>query len=233
MAGDGGTLPQMKRSGLSEGLAKCAHRGQCGRVARLVENEDLAVRYSRAFPSSMRSVVAGEFRAVLPQPDRGPLGEIEIHDYDGVSHIPYRIYNPPVAIADSPSDPTSRLLLDCLYSRHHDGFVRQQAVNRLIKHPVPWIVPFVVEVIGEYVIEIIEDLTAGLVLDPGTRSADVYGRFVDANGHRMEKVAQRAISYWNCYHRFRYPVLRPRPNSEFATYPAFVMLDRLRSIPRT
>ena len=49
----------------------------------------------------------------------------------------------------------ARHLADCLLTRHHDGYVRARALARIISLNKPWSIPFVVQLIGEYVVEIL------------------------------------------------------------------------------
>jgi hypothetical protein len=128
----------------------------------------------------------------------------------------------------SPIDGVSaqETILRCLYTRHHDGFVRQRAVEGLLQAKQPWVVPFVVRLVGEYVLEIVETIAAGLDLsDAGTRQ--LYGEFVATNPAFMMLTRQRATSYWSVYYRDRFPVLRPTGSDLWETYPAFTLLDRL------
>jgi hypothetical protein len=50
--------------------------------------------------------------------------------------IPQRIYNPEQVGARLTE--TQALILHCLYSRHHDGFVRQRHLKELLAHPQEW-----------------------------------------------------------------------------------------------
>jgi hypothetical protein len=118
-------------------------------------------------------------------------------------------------------------ILGCLATRHHDGFVRQRAVTRLLGATETWVVPYVVRLVGEYVLEIVETIAAGLDLRPGTPTRRRYGEFAAANPAALQLTRQRAISYWNAYHRDRFPVRCPGPTDRWPTYPAFPLLDTL------
>lgn len=73
------------------------------------------------------------------------------------------------------TDPTDNPAV--LYTRHHDGFVRQRHVQQAIGSPHAWLVPIVVKLVGEYVIEIILAIRDALSdLDaPGSTQRAVYG----------------------------------------------------------
>ena len=105
-----------------------------------------------------------------------------------------------------------------MYSRHHDGHVRESACARILRFSEPWVVPYVVQLLGEYVVEI-----CALILDrlsaQSSFSSSAYREFVSANPEYLELTQQRAISYWSCYYR-----------QDFTRneYPALIALDRLR-----
>jgi hypothetical protein len=79
--------------------------------------------------------------------------------------IPNRIYHA-VPGPETRSVLTARqlLILDCLLTRHHDGFVRQRAASRILPADRPWVAPFVVHLIGEYVVEIVAAIAAELAV---------------------------------------------------------------------
>jgi hypothetical protein len=139
---------------------------------------------ARAFPRSVRADLGVVLSVVPPSilPTHGTVGvarqNLPVVDGEHLK-IPYRIYAPEPAGGVALS-PVQGLTLDCLHTRHHDGFVRQRRLRRVVDVSVPWVVPFVVALIGEYVLEIIEDVQAALSgLDqPGSPQRALYGRFV-------------------------------------------------------
>jgi hypothetical protein len=144
--------------------------------------------------------------------------------------IPYRIYNPEPTVEEwSDEASAAHLVRLCFYSRHNDGFVRQRAVRGLLKRSEEWIVPFVVQLVGEYVFEIVDDIHNGLDLRAGSETSRTYGRFAADNKAFIDLTSQRVTSYWNCYHRFQYPVMHPAAESQFATYPGFKIIEALQS----
>ncbi|GAA2637034.1 hypothetical protein [Paractinoplanes durhamensis] len=63
--------------------------------------------------------------------------------------------------------------------------------------------PFVVQLVGEYVADLLLDIRRSLVeVDiTGTRMYDVYGRFGADNSEFIDLTRQRVASYWDCYYR--------------------------------
>ena len=45
-----------------------------------------------------------------------------------------------------------------IYSRHPDGRVRQRALGTLLDFDEPWTAPFIMQLLGEYVIQICADI---------------------------------------------------------------------------
>ena len=64
----------------------------------------------------------------------------------------------------------------------------------------PWSAPFVVALIGEYVIEIIEDVAAATP----PSNVDAMISFISENAGYWYVTKQRVASYWNVYYRHKY-----------------------------
>jgi hypothetical protein len=122
--------------------------------------------------------------------------------------LPYRVYyadNDLIAAASSGGHPG--LIAACLGTRHHDGFLRETFVRRLLQAEEPWIVPYVIQLLGEYVLEI------GQVIEQALPMKDMrsYVGYARSNAPHLEKLQQRAVSYWNAYYRATYPSWRKFP----------------------
>ncbi len=114
--------------------------------------------------------------------------------------IPYRIYDQGYEVVFDHLTETQSILYSCLLTRHHDGHVRQRYLDRILSVREPWVVPFVVQLTGEYVIQILETVEAHLpTLDPA-----LYGRFIRNNQAYFQTTHARMISYWDCYYRYLY-----------------------------
>ena len=95
----------------------------------------------------------------------------------------------------------------CLGTRHHDGHLREACVRQLLRQERAWTVPFVVHLCGEYVLEMIEVIGAALP----AWNAQALARYLRENPAYLDTLERRAISYWNCYYRWRYPVWEDYP----------------------
>ena len=157
-----------------------------------------------AFPDSISSVVAQTVELIPPppRPELGPHGVMGDLSVDGERVvIPYRIYTPePRAELATSLDEDAALALTCCYTRHHDGFLREQSVISIIGFDRAWIVPFVIQLLGEYVVEISESILERLdELQP-----EIYRRFAAANESFMRLTRNHIVSYWACYYRAQY-----------------------------
>ena len=181
---------------------------------------DLLTRCRAAFPATLAADVE-QVHYVLRPCGIGPVSTRDIEpllvDGECVS-IPYRLYiDEPLSVA--PLSTLQRHILACLFTRHHDGFVRARHVASLLTSCTAWSAPFLFALIGEYVVEIIVSIERN-VSTPVKRQLTA---FAESNPAFTAKTRRRVISYWNCYYRWRYP--------EFAEYPGFRLLQALGAWP--
>jgi hypothetical protein len=105
----------------------------------------------------------------------------------------------------------SSLPIQCLLTRSTDGYIRQLALTKIIAKNEPWVLPYVVLLAGEYVVEITEVILASLEgLDQ-----DAYAKFVHENRPMINRLKSQATSYWDCYHRRRFPDRNVYPGLRF------------------
>jgi hypothetical protein len=130
--------------------------------------------------------------------------------------IPDRIYHDPALIHSEHLSQTQNELLACLLTRHHSGFVREENLNMILDSNHEWVPPFVVQLVGEYVVEIIESIRDNIDrLDP-----DVYRAFLTRNPAFYKTTKDRVVSYWNCYYR-------SQQKGDYAGFQVLEALDRL------
>jgi hypothetical protein len=117
------------------------------------------------------------------------------------------------------SESTAGFVKACLRTRSTDGFERQQALTGIIGANEPWTIPFVIALVGEYVIEILDDIFGQIDrLDPL-----LVGRFLHENRRFHFDTGQRVASYWNAYYRHI-------PRSD---YVGFKIMRELNAMART
>lgn len=177
--------------------------------------------------------------AFLPESRYGWTERFDVRVYDDLLSIPYRIYNAEPAATDLAAlSAIQQAMVHCLYTRHNDGFVRQRHLSAVIGADYPWVAPYVVQLIGEYVVEIVRDIHAELAdLDkPGSWQRLAYGRFADDNSAFLELTSQRVTSYWREYYSTYARPTRdhhsPRGRGDREVYPGFLLVESLRAAAR-
>jgi hypothetical protein len=133
----------------------------------------------------------------FPEPGQPAAREFSVKVVGEVVTIPYRLYHSPGQIQTERLIHLKKEIVDCLLMRHHDDFAHQQHLERSSAQVNPWVPPFVVQLLGEYSIEIIG------VIDEHLTSLDcpLYRAFLQANPEFFTQTAQRVVSYWDRYHR--------------------------------
>ncbi|ROU05853.1 hypothetical protein D9T17_16895 [Lysobacter enzymogenes] len=90
-----------------------------------------------------------------------------------------------------------RLLIQALATRHWDGHVRERHLRSILPFQRDWLAAFVVQLLGEYVVEIAQAILASI----DELDSALYGAFVKENPGFMATTERRVVSYWNCYYR--------------------------------
>ena len=110
--------------------------------------------------------------------------------------MPDRVYYTPFSNNTLESIPAiQRLIIAALFSRHHNGHLREQSLDLLLTEPLPWVLPFIIQLSAEYILEI--NLKIAKSLDMLPKKA--IGNFFKENPGYLDFTRQRMVSYWNCY----------------------------------
>lgn len=176
-----------------------------------------------AFPPRLADDVR-RVLGVVPESVTAPTMPFEVEVEGGTVAIPSRIYHEePGTGSERGLSETQQMVLHCLYSRHHDGRVRQRHLEQILASGEPWAVPFVVRLAGEYVLEIITSIERGLpgLAEPRSAQRRLYGEFIARNPAFFARTERRVVSYWSCYYRRQY--------GAFGIYPGSVLLEALRA----
>lgn len=109
--------------------------------------------------------------------------------------IPYRIYNeePETDGSERPLTETQQVILHCLYSRHSDGRVRQRHLEKITASSEPWVVPFVVQLAGEYVLEILDTIGLGV---PGLAAPGSADRTMASSSSAIQTSSHARSDAW-------------------------------------
>ena len=179
-------------------------------------NPDTVVRLCAAFPVGIWPDVSAALIHVPPcdlAPTEANIGPVRIAGED--LQIPYRIYSaePESGIRKGLSRQQG-LILNALFTRHHDGHVRQKYVKLLLQAEELWLPPFVIQMLGEYVVEIVQVLELHLA----DISKEFYIQFLNGNQPFFSLLRSRLVSYWDCYYRLQFPRLEDYPAFRVAEY---------------
>ena len=90
-----------------------------------------------------------------------------------------------------------RLILFCYFTRHHNGFVREKYLKKVIAFDEEWIIPYVIQLLSEY----IREIHAELLSKKNVITSNNYIKFINHNKEFYLKTKQRVFSYWNCNYR--------------------------------
>ncbi|MGL6104298.1 MAG: hypothetical protein ACRC00_14165 [Exiguobacterium acetylicum] len=178
-------------------------------------------RWLTAFPKQYEQDVR-VVQACLPfKWTRLSPGSIEVKLEQEHIQIPTRLYVPEVAPERIEQlTLTQQTMLFCLYTRHHDGYVREHYLQQLLKNRPRdgWVLAYIIELSSEYVREIVDIIVPAIEQwDP-----EVKRRFVEDDPAYMKRIEDRMISYWNAYYR-----TSGERRSE-ADYPGFRIIESLR-----
>lgn len=90
-------------------------------------------------------------------------------------------------------NPLQRTILNCIFLRHHDGFVRQKRLEQILNSTDYFTTPFTFHLLGDYVLEILEVLNRHIT----DNIAVNYVKFINENKKYWQQVESRMTSYWN------------------------------------
>jgi hypothetical protein len=164
-------------------------------------------------PEAERATAALSSHLAVPREDSDSFFVVKVGQDD--VRIPTRIYGHRVTVGEiwgaaafekfdylfSDTDLSNEhiLMCCCLLSRHHNGFVREAALSRLIAASKPYVAPFVTALASEYVYEILMLIHRNL----GAFDSTTYGAFFVDNQAHHDLLRERMKSYWNVYYRWQ------------------------------
>lgn len=179
---------------------------------------------AEAFPSQHRSAAAsaGEaaFQALEPQQW---TERFSVRAGEQSILIPARLRFASERLRLSKHDEAWRFAR-ALQTRSNNGFERQRAARDLMMDLEPWGAPFIVALIGEYLVEILEDISNAMTPD----LERTLGAFIIENDAFWATTKRRVTSYWNVYYRSRWSS-EPGQAYRRDEYVGFELVDRLGS----
>lgn len=179
---------------------------------------------AEAFPANHRFEALSAGDAVARVLDPSQWTERFTVQADGQSVlIPARLHFASDQIPMAESDEAWRFAR-ALQTRSNDGFERQRAARDVIADLQPWAAPFIVALIGEYIVEILDDIHAALT--PG--NARTLAAFIVQNEAYWSTTKRRVVSYWDVYYRSRRSG-ETRHTYRRDEYIGFKLIDRLET----
>lgn len=113
--------------------------------------------------------------------------------------IPYRIYYEEPLQHNLTQ--TETFLLDCIFTRHHNGYIREKRLRRIITADNYLATPFIAQLLGEYVIVILDVIKENL----SSNKLDNLIRLKTDNPKFFKLTEKRIQSYWDCYYKWTAP----------------------------
>jgi hypothetical protein len=131
--------------------------------------------------------------------------------------IPYRLYfdEPNLELENNLTE-RQKNILNCIFLRHHNGYLREKRLKMLSEQTEKWTIPFIVQLLGEYIYELLPIIDEKV----NDNTLDFYVEFRNENPKYWQLTESRMISYWNEYYRYQFPKLKE--------YLGFEILNRIK-----
>lgn len=134
--------------------------------------------------------------------------KISIRYHQEVLLIPYRFYAKQVVEEKLKTLTVTQLtILNCVYTRSNDGYIRQKYVEKLLQlEKIPeWVIPYIIKLCGEYVIEILQTINDHF----DWIDDDSLAEFVKENKAFVHLEYCHMLSYWDENYRYKgFPKLK-------------------------
>lgn len=195
-------------------------------VSEIKKSEDEMVLL--AFPKSLKKDLFELMRRISVHTLHSTTWTFPVQLNAELISIPVRIYWEEHRLME-PRDLTEiqKTALSCLLTRHHNGFVREKHLKLIIDSKHYWVQPFIIQLIGEYVIEIIQHIQNNF----SDLNKMNLTKFINENPEFWDLTKNRIISYWDCYYRKKFNGQITGFNRQ--EYPGFKLVDRIENEIKT
>ncbi len=176
-------------------------------------------RLLKSFPTELKSDVESVIKILPLEKNDAKLCDGQVHKVENLIHpteltinvnreqltIPYRLYfNEPDIDSENNLTDRQKSIMNCIFLRHHNGYLREKRLKKLVHKDEKWIIPFTIQLLGEYVFEILEVLDEHI----NDKTINDYYSFIEENPKYWQQTESRMISYWNEYYRRKFPKLK-------------------------
>lgn len=164
---------------------------------------------TNAFPKELTSDVSEIFK-IIPLETNFNFSLISSDSFDVITDgellkIPTRIYfNEPKANDEKILTERQKDILNCLYTRHYNGYTREERLKKLSNKQENWKTPFIVQLLGEYVYQLFPIIDKKV----NEETLEFYQEFRRNNPKYWEQTESRVASYWNEYYKHKFPKLK-------------------------
>ncbi|WP_046758177.1 hypothetical protein [Kordia jejudonensis] len=180
---------------------------------------DYEERLTKAFPKKLHADLSEVLKIIPFDNNKAKLFDGTMHQVDNLIHeneldvvldnetltIPFRLYfDEPKSALEKSLTNKQKDILNCIYLRHHNGYLREKRLRLLSDNLEKWAIPFVIQLIGEYVYELLPIIDKKI----NDKTLNFYAEFRDENPKYWQQTESRMISYWNEYYRYRFPKLK-------------------------
>jgi len=165
----------------------------------------IELQLKQAFPSFLQNDV-NFITNLIDFSSKYPINyKIEIVVDNELLLIPYRIYlnvDACKSISTTSLSEIQKIIINCIMTRHHNGYIREEFLKRIILCKYSFVVAFVLQLLGEYVVEILNEIYKHLYkLDLA-----LYKEVISNNRKFYDLIKERIISYSTYYYpgKFKY-----------------------------
>ncbi|MBB2951221.1 hypothetical protein [Sphingobacterium sp. JUb56] len=128
----------------------------------------------------------------------GKLTDIQLTTGEVICLISRIYFAEPSVELENELTETQKQILNCIYSRHHNGYIREKRLKYLFGFDHEWVIFFKLQLLGEYVIEILFELDKHIT----DSSINQYKQLIFNNIKYWDQTKSRVASYWNEYYRY-------------------------------
>ena len=169
-------------------------------MKKSINIEDEFKRLKKSFPKTLENEIDKLFSLIRIDSEHNAIWGYEFYLKNNPLEMPSRIYWEEHKILGT-IDLSKNLstMLACILTRHHNGYVREKYLKEIIHKNEYWTIPYLVQLLGEYVVEILDFVWNNFTLINSIHLAE----FIQENELYWDKTKQRITSYWECYHRYK------------------------------
>ena len=189
-------------------------------MKKYIDIEDELRKLKNAFPKQLMSDINFLASKINAKSEHLAHWGYEIYIEGENIEIPSRIYWDESKLKVNGLNDSHKMIIACILTRHNNGYVREKNLEKLIVSDQYWTIPYIIQLLGEYVIELLE-----LVWNKfDSINKENLVKFITENETYWFKTKQRIASYWDCYHRYK-----GKPKSD---YIGFKLIERIENLSK-